>query len=245
MNAILRLHATDTDHQAMMAEAAGLLEIALAVQGPGALSATRDHAAHHEAGHALQLKVEGHHVLGVEVYRRGTQWVGENVVAGPGWRVDGASDPHADLSRARILLAGPLAELLHRARPTKRGAGAHVHGTVQAVGARERIVEPRSIGRLVDRQRCLTGRRPYRPKVLPWLSSDAVIPAFRTEPRMSHIIKQVTGEDVESLSPARLEKRRPPGRSHFGSLRHGWTTIGFQPAAAATGTAPAKRREIE
>ncbi|WP_295391858.1 hypothetical protein [uncultured Thiodictyon sp.] len=122
MNAIARLTATEATRAALTADAAAILRTAVAMQGPPALANTRDHAAHHEAGHAIQHAAEGHHVLGVGVYRRGADWLGGVTVAGPGWRIDSDTDPRADLVRARVLLAGPLAEWLHCASPAL-GAG--------------------------------------------------------------------------------------------------------------------------
>ncbi len=122
MNAIARIKVTDAQRTALTANAAAILQRAVAIQGPAALASTRDHAAHHEAGHAIQYAAEGHHVLSVEVYRRGADWLGGVAVAGPGWRIDHDTDPRADLVRARVLLAGPLGELLHSTRPAL-GAG--------------------------------------------------------------------------------------------------------------------------
>jgi hypothetical protein len=103
-------------------DAAGMLSQALQAQGPAALACTREHAARHEAGHACAYLAAGRRLRSVEVYRRGEDWLGWTRADGPGLEVTPDTDPAADLAEARILLAGPLAELTTSTRPAL-GAG--------------------------------------------------------------------------------------------------------------------------
>lgn len=103
-------------------DAAGMLSQALQAQGADALSCTREHAARHEAGHACAYLAEHRRLRSVEVYRQGEHWLGWTRADGPGLEVTPDTDPAADLTEARILLAGPLAELTTSKRPAL-GAG--------------------------------------------------------------------------------------------------------------------------
>jgi len=121
MNAITGIKTTDAARAYLADDAAALLQTALRFQGPAALLATREHAARHEAGHAIQHAAEGRRVLSVKVFRRGPDWLGKTT-ARELWKADQDTDPRADLAQARILLAGPLAEWFNCASPAY-GAG--------------------------------------------------------------------------------------------------------------------------
>ena len=138
MNAIDRLELCPTDRARLTADAHALLDLALRIQGPDALTCTRAHAARHEAGHAIQHLLEGDRVRSVAVFPRCDDWLGLTLAGRP-WAVNRDTAPAADLARARILLAGPLAELLTSARPAL-GAGLDeivlAHGIACTVAAK-------------------------------------------------------------------------------------------------------------
>jgi ATP-dependent Zn protease len=122
MNQIDRLNFENEGVRASIEDdARDLLRLALAVQGPEALTCDRRHAAYHEAGHAVAYYHEGQRIQAVRVFQRGGFWLGFTR-AGTRWRIGPETDPRADLRDARTLLAGPLSELIFTQRPAL-GAG--------------------------------------------------------------------------------------------------------------------------
>ena len=109
MSAIETLNMSPASRAALGTDALQLLDLAVSLQGRAALVATRDHAARHEAGHAVAYRAAGQRVLSVAVFKRGDDWLGRTV-AGRAWTVSGSTHPADDLAQAQILLAGPMAE---------------------------------------------------------------------------------------------------------------------------------------
>ena len=122
MNAIDGTHMHPSAREALKQDAKALLRRAMALQGTDALTCTRDHAARHEAGHAVAYLDAGRKLLSVEVFRRGDDWLGWTRAAGPNWKVGPDTDPSADLIEVGILMAGPLSELTTSQKPAL-GAG--------------------------------------------------------------------------------------------------------------------------
>ena len=122
MNALDQTHMHPSARAALKQDTRDLLRLAMALQGTDALICSREHAARHEAGHAVAYRDAGRRLLSVEVFRRGEDWLGYTRAAGPNWKVGPDTDPSADLIEVGILLAGPLAELTTSQKPAL-GAG--------------------------------------------------------------------------------------------------------------------------
>jgi len=122
MNALDRLRfTTPSGRHAIESDARDLLAIALELQASLALVATRQHAAYHEAGHAVAYHAHGRRIRSVRVFELAGEWCGFTK-AGTRWRIDQDTDPAADLIEALICLAGPFAELIFSGHPAL-GAG--------------------------------------------------------------------------------------------------------------------------
>lgn len=122
MNAIDRLTFADRgDRRAMEADARHLLSLALSAQGPTALACPRRAAALHEAGHCVMYLAHGRRVRSVKIFERDGFWLG--MTRAPGrLHIDEWTHPLADLTEAKITLAGPIAELFLSESPAL-GAG--------------------------------------------------------------------------------------------------------------------------
>jgi ATP-dependent Zn protease len=120
MPTLNNINMCEETYQRVTEEASFLLSEALRLQGPKALLCERGHAARHEAGHAVGHLVEGRRVRSVEVFQRGDSWLGKTMSIGL-WSIKPDTNPDEDLSRARILLSGPLAELLTSKQPALGG----------------------------------------------------------------------------------------------------------------------------
>ncbi|NVZ09527.1 hypothetical protein HW932_09650 [Allochromatium humboldtianum] len=122
MNTIDRLTFTNPDaRRAMEADARHLLSLALSAQGPAALACPRRAAALHEAGHVVMYLDHGRRVRSVKIFERDGFWLGMTRAAGRLY-IDEWTHPLADLVEAKILLAGPFAELALSGSPAL-GAG--------------------------------------------------------------------------------------------------------------------------
>jgi hypothetical protein len=92
-----------------------MAEYVLGVGGLQAFECPQTSAAIHEAGHCVVDTIEGHlptraAIWPTECFGR-PQWVGKTYGAPP-WRIDEKTSADADLSHARCLLAGVVAESL-------------------------------------------------------------------------------------------------------------------------------------
>ena len=97
------------------AAALGMARQAFAKEGAIAFLSTRRTAAFHEAGHAVVFAAEGIPVRTVRIFRDhssyGQSWSGRTVeVDAREWRSDSLTPPAKDLRRARVIIAGALAE---------------------------------------------------------------------------------------------------------------------------------------
>lgn len=116
MNAIDRHHLDPITHDRLTGSLVRLVEHAVQVQGREALSCTRRQAAYHEAGHCIAHHTAGDRIREVKVFPRGEHWLGFTR-AGQRWDAGPHTDPRADLTHARIYIAGPLAEIAFSGTP--------------------------------------------------------------------------------------------------------------------------------
>ena len=121
MSAIAHTTSHPATRAALNESAADLLGHALTLQGADALACTRQHAAFHEAGHAVMSSASGLRVYSVAVFRRGSDWLGWTN-SGTAWKVGPDPDPLDDLRQARVLMAGPMSEQAFTKKPAL-GAG--------------------------------------------------------------------------------------------------------------------------
>jgi hypothetical protein len=102
-----------------------LVRRVFAAHGMGAMEMPKFDACVHEAGHAVLFAAEGEPVREVSIFCRRylnrRQWGGNTAASSP-WTAHPASDPVADLRRARFTIAGLTAEMVHLGDGYRKGS---------------------------------------------------------------------------------------------------------------------------